>query len=143
MSNSFTSSTTRGMEGYEREVESRKERNLARRKRLDRFTDDFSPPGATDAQPGADYTKGKIYGQAHDDATPKVDLPIHAKADLAAAGNAIDQKELDDIDREANQHETPIKKESDQFPGSALKGGLGLVSKKLKNEIQKDMGKAK
>lgn len=37
MSNGFANSTTRGMGKFEREVESRM-------KRLDVFTDDFSPP---------------------------------------------------------------------------------------------------
>jgi hypothetical protein len=128
MSNGFAGSTTRTMGNFERELEKRT-------KKLDVFTDEFSPPGATDAEPGRNYTKGKEYQKPHDDPTPKTDLPSKGRA--LAAGKASDQPPLDKMDEEEQKRTGGIKPPDEQFPsGRTFKNRL----QRLKFEIKKDIG---
>ncbi len=65
------------------------------------------------------------------DATPGIKNPgPYAKKheDMAAAGNANDQEELDDIDATEDKFQKPVKKPSDQFPG------VKMTDKKLTTE---------
>jgi len=84
-------------------------------KHLDVFTDDFSPPGASELAPGQDPNKANGgYQKPHDDFVPEASR----KFTLAAAGDAKDQEPLDRIDREQQQIESGIKPQSTQFPGA-------------------------
>ncbi len=109
MSNGFANSTTRGMGKFEREVESRM-------KRLDVFTDDFSPPGTAEVTPGQNTQKtNNNYQDKHtDEAHPDLKNPVR----MAQVGNPKVQQEMDNLDREQDAYEKPIKKSKDAFPGS-------------------------
>lgn len=112
MSTGFSGSTTRSLGGLTKEVESR-----LKTKKLDVFTDDFSPPGTAESFKGSDFDKpNNGYQKPHDDTSSK-----DSTSSLAAAGNAKDQPKLDEIDRVANMFEVGIKPEKDQFPGAKLK----------------------
>lgn len=110
LSTGFTGSTTRAMGKFEREVE----------KRLDMFTDEFSPPYSGEAFPGGNFQKSKLpYGKPHEDTVPEAESQFLKKR-LAPAGKASEQPLLDKIDQRAYQAEASIKKPSEQFPGSKL-----------------------
>jgi hypothetical protein len=105
------------MSGFEREVEARMS------KKLDVFTDEFSPPGATDGFPGGDFSKrGAPYGKPHEDSTPDADpsfwdKSIRARHKLHSAGDPADQEKMDWLDEQVYKIEAPIKNPYDQFPG--------------------------
>lgn len=105
------------MSNFSREVETRLATGK-RGKRLDTFTDDFSPPGTAESSPGANRTKPGTsggYQKPHDD-SPATAEPGFVRA--AAAGNAKDQEPLDEIDAQTQRQEGGIKKPSAQFPGT-------------------------
>lgn len=111
MSKGFGGAATRGIGGLDREVESRLG---AATKRLDVFTDEFSPPGISETTPGQDVSKGNApYGKPHDDSPARADRSFT----LAASGNARDQEPLDEIDAIEQQRNGGIKPPSEQFPG--------------------------
>jgi len=119
MSTGFTGSDTRSMGKFEREVE----------KRLDVFTEDFSPPGVSEKFPGSDFSKSdNNYQDKHADYRPE------ARRDftLAASGRAED---IDDFDSEDHG----IKKYNEQFPGSHMENFSDKVEKKLEGEIEKKL----
>lgn len=98
MSTGFAGGATRKFKSVEHEVESRL-------KRMDVFTDDFSPPGASEKFPGSDFTKRNApYEDKH--------------TDMAAAGNAREQPVLDEIDQQEHDFNAPLKPGHDQFPGA-------------------------
>lgn len=129
LSSSFSGSSTRTLNGLNREVESR-----MRTKRLDVFTDDFSPPGTAESSPGQDYTKRDApYYKPHDDFDPVADpqfwdktkvgpwarqLPDQHMKKLGFTGDPKDQEKLDWLDNMVYQEEAPIKNPYDQFPGT-------------------------
>jgi hypothetical protein len=111
LSTGFTGSATRGMSGLDKEVEARMS------KRLDVFTDDFSPPGTSESFPGGNFNKRDApYGKPHDDFAPEAD-PKFWKKGLHSAGDPADQEKMDWLDQMANSLEAPIKNPYDQFPG--------------------------
>jgi len=131
LSNSFAGSSTRTLEGLTREVE----------KRLDVFTDDFSPPGSREQVPGADFSKtSNNYQDRHTDESPHPDLPIHVKSDTLSVGDPNIQKYLDNLDKEVQQYEAQIKTPKEQFPGvGAL---LDKLEGYLKDPLWKEAKKA-
>lgn len=123
LSSSFASSATRSMSEFDRMVESRMS------KRLDVFTDDFSPPGTAEISPGQDVNKRSApYGKKHEDYIPQSDPNFWQKGregpwasqlprKMHSAGDPKDQQPMDDLDETEYRHEAPIKKSGDQFPG--------------------------
>jgi hypothetical protein len=91
MSSGFAGSTTRGLSELDRAVETRM-------KRLDVFTDDFSPPGTSDAVPGVNYEKRAApYGDKHDDSTEKYFNDGRQKR-MGGVGDASEQEPMDKLD---------------------------------------------
>lgn len=116
MSTGFSGSDTRGLSQLEREIEYR----LGRMKHMDVFTDDFSPPGSRESVPGSNPSKPGFVADAHtDQSTADDNSRNHSDLKpMAAAGNAREQGELDNIDYIESKHTVGIKTERDQFPGS-------------------------
>jgi len=86
------------------------------KKRLDVFTEDFSPPGATEKIPGVSFDKSDNgYQDKHTDTVPRADRSFT----LAAAGPDKDpsMQELDDIDQREQEQTGGIKPMDEQFPG--------------------------
>jgi hypothetical protein len=130
----FATSNTRGSGNLAHELEERT-------KHLDVFTDEFSPPGSPrQTVPGQDVTKGVEYQKPHDDGAGSTDLPVNRRdrveRGMSAAGNAKDQKPLDDLDKEIQKREGQIKKPSDQFPMG--KKGTSKMSDKKKAMSEAD-----
>ena len=124
LSSGFASSATRGMSGIDKEVESRI-------KKLDVFTDDFSPPGTSELVPGQNPNKANApYGKPHDDFVPEADPQFWAKCQgqpwakqlpdkkMHSAGDPADQEKMDWLDEMANALDAPLKNPFDQFPGT-------------------------
>lgn len=115
LSSSFSGSATRTLNSLNHEIESR----MRSTKRLDVFTDDFSPPGTAESSPGQDYTKRDApYGKPHDDFEPVADPQFWDKKRLGFTGDPKDQEKMDWLDNEIYQQEAPIKSPYDQFPGA-------------------------
>lgn len=116
-SSSFTGASTRGESGFDREVESRMV------KRMDVFTEDFSPPGVSELPIGANPNKRDApYADRHTDTTPESDPQFYDKRALGrkflhSAGNPKEQESLDILDLIENQFNSKIKNPTDQFPG--------------------------
>lgn len=121
MSSGFAGSNTKGMGGFDREVEARLAKLEGRtKKKLDIFTDEFSPPGVSEISPGQDVSKGKSYQQPHDDTIPEAD-PKFTQKGLAPAGDPAVQPEMDAMDQIQHEIQAKIKKPEDQFPGVKMK----------------------
>jgi hypothetical protein len=141
MSSSFTSSSTRGLSNFEREIE----------KRLDVFTDDFSPPGSREGVPGLDFRKpGGGYQKPHEDTDQENDQSRNHSPQyrpMAAAGLPQDQEPLDDIDDAARHYEDHVKKYGEQFPGAREMLEMASVDEglwnKAKSASQQAFGKIK
>lgn len=125
LSNSYSGSTTRSVRDVTKEIESRMT------KRMDVFTDDFQPPGASEISPGQDTSKRSApYGKPHDDTRPVADPSFWQKGregpwanqlprnQLHSAGDPQDQEKMDWLDEMVYQTEAPIKSPYDQFPGN-------------------------
>ena len=120
LSSGFTSSVTRGMSEFDKEVETRMFQ------RLDVFTDDFSPPGTSESFPGGDFNKRSApYQKPHDDFDPEADPQFWDKTkagpwakQLHSAGDPKDQEKMDWLDKVSNAFEVPVKNPYDQFPGT-------------------------
>lgn len=141
MSQGFAGSTTRKLEGFEREVTTH----------MDRFTDEFSPPVFSEKEKtgedffrdefkkvvsedfkGADFSKtSNNYQDKHDDVTPKPDLESAIHSRLAAAGKASDQPALDFEDEQLHKDQANIKPQSSQFPGAKMKRKLSTHDHEL------------
>lgn len=107
LSNGFTGGSTRGMGTFMQELE-------IRMKKLDLFTDEFSPPGAAEKVPGADFTKRTApYAKPHDNTVPEAKF-----RGMAAAGDPKDQEPADVLDRIEYRIQAPIKNPYNEFPGS-------------------------
>lgn len=127
MSTGFAGSSTRDLDGFEREVETRM------RKRLDIFTDDFDPPGTSEAFPGGNFNKQRQYpGKPHDDFSQAEDnsrnhdpryKPMHNPGPKAQG----DQEAFDALDEAAYLDDARIKPPDEQFPGKPhTRGGPRL-----------------
>jgi hypothetical protein len=108
LSSGFAGSTTREMGDFSREVETRMG------KRLDTFTDDFSPPGTAGIVSGQDVRKpGQEdgYAKPHDDSRPV------ASRDFTLAAQK-EQDAMNTLDRIEHLFNARVKKMDDQFPGN-------------------------
>ena len=119
MSSGFCGSATRGMTELDREIEYRLGDAKTPFKRMDVFTDDFSPPGTAEASPGQDYRKPSgPYQDKHTDA------PARSEDGFVRdplPGNAKDQKEYDAIDAtQQGNYGDNVKKPKDQYPGAKM-----------------------
>jgi hypothetical protein len=119
LSTAFSGSATRGMSEFDKEVETRMF------KRMDVFTDDFSPPGTSQSSPGQDNSKRNApYEKPHDDFIPQADPQFWDKSkrpwakQLHSAGDPKDQEKMDWLDGMEDQIQKPIKNPYDQFPGT-------------------------
>lgn len=109
LSTAFAGSTTRGASKLEHEVN----------RRMDMFTDEFSPPGASEAFPGGNFKKSTLpYGAPHDELVPETKRDFWDKRTLAAAGNASEQEPMDALDLIEQRFNASVKKYTDQFPGA-------------------------
>jgi hypothetical protein len=126
MSTGYTGSDTRGLSDLDHEIEYRlgsikeppRNRLQDKLKHMDIFTDEFSPPGAREAAPGANFHKPeRPYADSHAD-QPAAAEPGFVRA--AAAGRADDQKEYDSLDEAVAKYDKAIKDWEDQFPGSTM-----------------------
>lgn len=101
LSTGFAGSGTKSAGGVDKEVEARL--GLTR---MDIFTDEFSPPGASEKFPGADFNKREApYGDKHTDNLSESKINPETSegtgtrpAQMAASGRASDQEGLDRID---------------------------------------------
>lgn len=115
LSASFAGSATKKFKGLDREVEGR----LGKLKRMDVFTDDFSPPGTGETFPGANFDKRNApYGSKHTDTVPETEFRTKVTNELHSAGDPKDQEKMDWLDEQAYKIDAPIKNPYDQFPGA-------------------------
>lgn len=149
LSSGFAGSTTRSLNltDLEKEIEYRLSGDL---KHLDVFTDDFSPPGATEQVRGADFRKQPQGNKPHDDYSQAEDNSFNhgVEKKMAAAGNAKDQEYLDEIDQSLHDFYSKVKNPSEQFPGaktlSRLAEGVDeTLWKKAKDASQQAFGRIK
>lgn len=96
-------------------------------KRMDTFTDDFAPPGASDAQRGRDYSKPRRPFEApHDDYAAVNENRIKITNEMAAVGPAKEQGPMDILDEIEQRIQAPIKNPYNQFPAET--GDKQIVS---------------
>lgn len=120
MSTGFGGATTKTYSDVTHEVETR----LAKLKGLDRFTDDFSPPGTAEFTPGQDPDKDSGgYGKPQDNtssATSTSTIPSNLES------SPFKQELLDEIDEGEQRATATIKPVEEQFPGSQMKKPLRI-----------------
>jgi hypothetical protein len=93
-------------------------------KRMDVFTEDFSPPGVSELPRGANPNKRDApYADRHTNTIPESDPKFYDKRPLGrkflhSAGNPKEQESLDFLDQIENQFNSKIKNPTDQFPGA-------------------------
>lgn len=163
MSTGYTGGSTRGLSELDHEIEYRlgsiKEPPINRLQeklnRMDIFTDEFSPPGAREKAPGAEFDKRTApYADSHTDQPAESESGFIRGSKLAQAGRADDQKEYDDLDEAMARYDKAIKDYEDQFPGSTMYNAGSLLHrmaegvdeskwKKAKDASQKAFGKIK
>ena len=111
LSSSFGGASTKGFKSVDREVE-------ARLARLDVFTDDFSPPGTSDAFNGGDFKKPGFGKKAHEDYSSDEDNSRnHSKSFKPMSLPRDREKEqMDKIDSDEYRFEN-IVKDTGGLPG--------------------------
>jgi hypothetical protein len=143
LSSGFSGSTTRSASELDREVETRM------KKRLDVFTDDFSPPGSFESSKGGDNRKPGFTATPHDDYSQAEDnsrnhdpklRPMKA-GQVGQDGADISQDEMDAIDANEHAFNSPIKKPSSQFPGAKMSKKLMDSPEEFTKHVEAKMDK--
>lgn len=136
LSDGFGGSWTRQAGDALKEIESRM-------KRLDVFTDDFSPPGTGELAPGQNPDKVGDSQVPHDDTTD-VQVPSAfnrgIQKSLGGVGDAKDQEMMNELDMEQHKMNCGIKPMSSQFPRASDKEEKFWRNEKgLSKEIERRM----